>query len=62
MDIITKLSAVLNTLGGVEVKGRDNLDRVLGCIQTVEDVLRLLTRPPAPTAEPDTPKQEPEVV
>lgn len=48
MDIISKLNAVLNTLDGVEVKGRENLDRLLGCMQTVDDVLRVLTAPPAP--------------
>lgn len=49
MDIISKLNAVLNTLDGVEVKGRENLDRLLGCMQTIDDVLRVLAAPPAPT-------------
>ena len=48
MDIIAKLSAVRNTLEGVEVKGKDNLDRVLGCIQTLESVLHVLTMPATP--------------
>lgn len=48
MDIISKLNAVQNTLEGVEVKGRENLDRVLGCMQTIDEVLRVLTAPPAP--------------
>lgn len=45
MDIIGKLSAVVNTLDHVEVKGRDNMDRLLGCIQTVEAVINALTTP-----------------
>lgn len=48
MDIISKLNAVQNTLDGVEVKGRENLDRLLGCMQTIDEVLRVLTGPPAP--------------
>ena len=51
MNIIAKLSAVINTLEGVEVKGRDNLDRVLGSIQALESVLHVLTIPAAPESE-----------
>lgn len=38
MDILQALSAVINTLGSVEVRGKDNLDRLLGSIITVEKV------------------------
>lgn len=29
---------VLNTLDKIEVKGRDNLDKMLGCMQTLQKV------------------------
>lgn len=53
MSIVDKLQAVLNTLEGVEVKGRDNLDRVLGCIQTVEAVIHVLKTPAEADAQED---------
>ena len=39
MDLIRTLTAVRNTLDGIEVKGRDNLDMLLGCIQTLETAI-----------------------
>ena len=33
------LSIVVNTLNGIEVRGKENLDRLLGCIQTLEQVI-----------------------
>ena len=33
------LRAVVNTLNEVEVKGSANLDRLLGCIQTLESLI-----------------------
>lgn len=37
MDDLTKdLQRLLYTLNQLQVQGRDNLDRLLGCIQTVE--------------------------
>jgi hypothetical protein len=38
MDIFKALEAVTNTLGNVEVKGRDNLDKLLGSIIMIEKV------------------------
>jgi hypothetical protein len=35
---MTRIKAVISTLNCVEVKGKDNLDRLLGCIQTLESV------------------------
>jgi len=35
----TKLSNVLYTLGLIQVSGKDNLDRMLGCMQMLEMVL-----------------------
>ena len=34
-----RLSGVLFTLGLVQVAGKDNLDRLLGCMQMLETVL-----------------------
>lgn len=34
-----KLIAVLNVLNKVEVKGKNNLDRLLGCIQALEEAV-----------------------
>lgn len=33
------LSAVVHTLNTIEVHGRENLDRLLGCIQVLEGML-----------------------
>lgn len=36
MDMIGTLKAVENTLNQIEVKGRENMDRLLGCIIAVQ--------------------------
>lgn len=36
MDITSTIQLVISTLNDVEVKGRDNLDKLLGCILTLE--------------------------
>lgn len=38
MDI--RLYALRNTLNQIEVRGSENLDKLLGCIQTVEKMIR----------------------
>lgn len=48
-----KLRAVLNTLEGVQVAGRENWDRMLGSMQAVEEVIQALSAPPAPEKEID---------
>lgn len=35
----TRLSNVLYTLGLIQVSGKDNLDRMLGCMQMLEMIL-----------------------
>ena len=40
--IVRLLRLVLNTLNDVEVKGKDNLDRLLGCINALETALQSL--------------------
>lgn len=34
------LKNLILTLGKIEVRGKDNLDRLLGCIQTLEKLLK----------------------
>lgn len=43
--------AAIRTLDTVEVKGRDNLDKVLGCINGLETVARILESAPAADQE-----------
>lgn len=51
MNPVMKLRAVLNTLEGVQVAGRENWDRMLGSMQTIEEVVQVLSAPPAPEKE-----------
>lgn len=41
---------VISTLNQVEVKGKDNLDKLLGCINALEDVAQILETTPAPAS------------
>lgn len=40
--IQTKLKLVLATLDGITVSGHENWDRLLGCYQTIEEVINEL--------------------
>lgn len=51
MNPVMKLRAVLNTLEGVQVAGRENWDRMLGSMQAIEEVVQALCAPPAPEKE-----------
>ena len=53
MNPVMKLRAVLNTLEGVQVAGRENWDRMLGRMQAIEEVVQALPAPPAPEKETD---------
>ena len=44
MDIVQTLNAVLNTLNSIEVKGASNLNAMLGCMQTLEQIRNELTK------------------
>lgn len=37
-DLINTLNSVIYTLNQVEVKGKANLERVLACVQTLEEL------------------------
>lgn len=53
MNPVMKLRAVLNTLEGVQVAGRENWDRMLGSVQAIEEVVQELSATPAPEKEPE---------
>ena len=57
MNPVMKLRAILNTLEGVQVAGRENLDRLLGSMQAIDEVIQMLSAPPAPEkeTEPEAP-------
>ena len=50
---VTLLKMVISTLGGVEVKGKDNLDRLLGCINALEAVVQAEEAAKKKPAAPD---------
>lgn len=35
------LKNIINTLDGIEVKGKENMDRLLGCINALESMLKV---------------------
>ena len=48
---VTLVRLVISTLNSVEVKGKDNLDRLLGSINALETVAQALEMSTAPSAE-----------
>lgn len=53
---LTIIKLVISTLNGVEVKGKDNLDKLLGCINALESVVQAAET--APTPSPEKTEQE----
>ena len=47
----TLIKAVIATLNGIEVKGKKNLDALLGCINALESVAQVLERQPTQESE-----------
>ena len=41
-DIATIIKRVIYTINQVDVRGKDNMDKLLGCIQTMERLLEQL--------------------
>lgn len=37
------IQAIIDTLNKIEVHGKDNLDRLLGCIQALEEIKNAVT-------------------
>ena len=52
--VTTLIRAVITTLNGVEVKGKDNLDGLLGSINALESIVQILEV----TAAPEEKKEE----
>ena len=52
-EAIMKIEAVINTLNRIEVKGQQNLDGLLGSIQTLQQVRVILTAPKEKGDEPN---------
>ena len=48
----SRLTQVLNTLNQIEVQGKDNLNKLLGCILVLEDVIGA-ANVDAPVANPE---------
>lgn len=48
--------SVINTLNGVEVKGRNNMNKLLGAIMTLEQIVRE-AQEAAPAQETDEPEE-----
>ncbi len=42
-DIATIIKRVIYTINQVDVRGKDNMDKLLGCIQTMERLLEQLS-------------------
>lgn len=41
------IKLVISTLNDIEVKGKNNLDKLLGCINALEDVVQIMEANPA---------------
>lgn len=54
----TLIRLVISTLNDVEVKGKDNLDKLLGSINALESAVQALEAPPAPPAPAEETKEE----
>ena len=50
----TMIRCVIATLNDIEVKGKDNLDKLLGSIMAMEGIAQMLEQP----APEETPKEE----
>lgn len=48
-NVATLVRLVLSTLNSVEVRGKDNLDKLLGSINALETVAQALETPPVST-------------
>lgn len=44
MDPINHINLIMGTLDGVRVSGRENWDRLLGCMQALEELKMFLTK------------------
>lgn len=51
MDVTNLLALVISTLNEVEVKGKGNLDKLLGCINALESVVQAAEEASAGSSE-----------
>lgn len=47
----TLIKMVISTLNDIEVKGKDNLDHLLGCINALEGYVKIVENQSEPTKE-----------
>ena len=40
-----RLTQVINTLNQIDVQGKDNLNKLLGCILVLEDIIKVASQP-----------------
>lgn len=52
------IKMAISTLNGVEVKGKDNLSRMLGVIEALENVVKVMEQPPEAPMEAPVEEQE----
>ena len=43
MDVIKKIEAIQRTLSGISASGPDNWNRLLGCMQALDEIKESLT-------------------
>ena len=53
MTLLDALRGVKGTLNEVEVKGEDNMDRVLACIRMLKECIKNIENPPKKEADKD---------
>jgi hypothetical protein len=44
-EIIQKLANIYNTLNQIEVKGYENVSFMMGCLNTLNDIIKELNKP-----------------
>lgn len=45
MELAQKLASIRNTLNRITVSGADNLNHLLGCIQTLDQIIEEMMNP-----------------
>lgn len=43
-EIVAKLATVHNTMNGIEVKGKENMSRLLGCMSLLETLINAVEK------------------
>lgn len=53
MESIALISKVIATLDTIEVRGYDNMDKMLGCMQALKSLINSASNPVQPTVKED---------